>query len=285
MHSALYPRVYNPAYTIGPCVLAIVFAAIFALIFPLIGLAVTLLLLLTLVGKPLQPNCYLLSQTFTNTIAHRFLVGYVYVRTHSQTGGIIYIWLLKRLGTLLSLQPICLGLILLSREFWIEGGILVGTGVLVILFVEAFVVAKNRKQSRKSLAPTTQNSLDTFAGQAKNADPHSEDEQGSLFSGSQTTRARGSMASVLEMMSLTLAVMPSSSQIRGPVPLSKSRRLVLFIYFCIPTTFLFQKQKRWTICPLQSAPRERIQKHHHICRRCLLLTTRKKWLVFCTRQN
>ncbi|TFK77484.1 hypothetical protein BDN72DRAFT_46203 [Pluteus cervinus] len=195
---ALYPRVYNPALAIGPCVLAIVFASTFSLIFPLIGLPVTVLLLLTL-------------------IAHRYLVGYVYVRTHSQTGGLVYIWLLKRLGSLLSLQPILLGLIFLSRHLWIEGGILIGSGVLVILFVESFVALRSRRRSRSSLASDTRTSLQVFAKRSKDYNPGYDDDD--TLSSGQETRIRGSMASVLEMMSLTLAVMPSSTQLRGPLPL------------------------------------------------------------------
>ncbi|KAJ3499739.1 hypothetical protein NLJ89_g10066 [Agrocybe chaxingu] len=194
---AVYPRTYNPSFAIGACVLAIVFASTFALIFPLIAPAVVLLLLLTL-------------------IAHRFLVGYVYARTHSQTGGLLQLWLLRRFGTLLSFQPILLGLIFLSREFWIEGGILTGTGVFVILFVEAYTTWKTRLPGRNSLSPITRNSLDRFAS---GADRYLHNETDTLGSSIPGTRPRGSMASVLEMMSLTLAVMPSSSTYKGPVPL------------------------------------------------------------------
>ncbi|KAF8167474.1 hypothetical protein B0H34DRAFT_18533 [Crassisporium funariophilum] len=195
---AVYPRTYNPSFAIGACVLAILFASTFALIFPLIAPAVVVLLLLTL-------------------IAHRFLVGYVYARTHSQTGGLLQIWLLRRFGTLLSFQPILLGLVLMTRHFWIEGGVLVGTGVFVIIFVESYTTWKTRLPGRKSLSPITQNSIDTFASAADRYIDHETDTiNGSSLPG---TRTRGSMASVLEMMSVTLAVMPSASTYRGAVPL------------------------------------------------------------------
>ncbi|KAF8899144.1 hypothetical protein BD779DRAFT_1487243 [Infundibulicybe gibba] len=198
---AVYPRTYNPSFAIGACILAIVFASTFSMIFPLIGPAVTILLLLTL-------------------IAHRYLVGYVYARTHSQTGGMLQIWLLKRLGTLLSFQPILLGLIFLSRRIFIEGGVLLGVGVFVILFVEIYAGRKMRLPGRKTLSPITQDSLERFASTAKTSQlPYVDDEQTSLVSSARGTRTRGSMASVLEMMSLTLAVMPSPSPSRGPVPL------------------------------------------------------------------
>ncbi|KIM47616.1 hypothetical protein M413DRAFT_439287 [Hebeloma cylindrosporum] len=144
---AVYPRTYNPSFATGACILAIVFASTFALIFPLIAPAVVVLLLLTL-------------------IAHRFLVGYVYARTHSQTGGLMHIWLLRRFGTVLSFQPILLRLIFMTLKFWIEGGILVGSGVFVIVFVETYTNWKTRLPGRQSLSPITQNSLDTFASGA-----------------------------------------------------------------------------------------------------------------------
>ncbi|KAF9486350.1 hypothetical protein BDN70DRAFT_902505 [Pholiota conissans] len=194
---AIYPRTYDPAYAVGACVLAIIFASTFSLLFPLIAPAVVLLLLLTL-------------------IAHRFLVGYVYARTHSQTGGLLHMWLLRRFGTLLSLQPILLGLICLALHFWEEAGVLIGTGFFVIAFVEIYTSWKIRLPGRNSLSPITQNSLDTFASGADTYLRESDSGSGSNAAG---TRRRGSMASVLEMMSVTLAVMPSSSNYKGPVPL------------------------------------------------------------------
>ncbi|KAF5374939.1 hypothetical protein D9758_000569 [Tetrapyrgos nigripes] len=196
---AVYPRTYDPSFSTCACILAVVFASTFSLIFPLISPACVILLFLTLV-------------------AHRFLIGYVYARTHSQTGGVLQLWLLRRFATLLSLQPILLGLIFLSRQFWIEGGVLVGVGVMVILFVEFYTTWKTRLPGRNSLSPITRNSLETFQNLAKRPGS-SEGEGASLVSSPIGTRTRGSMASVLEMMSLTLAVMPSSSPTRGPVPL------------------------------------------------------------------
>jgi calcium permeable stress-gated cation channel len=159
--------------------------------------------------------------------AHRYLVGYVYVRTLSQTGGLLQIWLLRRLGTLLSLQPILLGLIFFSREFWIDGGVLVGVGAAVLVFVESYTHWKTKLPGRRSLSAITRDSLDAFANAEKHTNLQNADgESGSLVSSAKVPRARGSMASVLEMMSVTLAVMPSPSPQRGPVPLSTS----LYVY-------------------------------------------------------
>lgn len=198
---AMYPKPYDATIATGACVLGIIFASTFSLIFPLIGPAVMLLLFLTL-------------------IAHRFLVGYVHGRTLSQTGGLIQIWLLRRFGTLLAFQPIFLGLIFLANEIWIEGGVLVGTGVVVILFVEAYTSWRTRLPGRRSLSIVSQDSLDTFTSRASQTRRLVVDEEElSQKSSSGARRTRSSMASVLEMMSLTLAVTPSSSTTRGSVPL------------------------------------------------------------------
>ncbi|KAJ7160781.1 hypothetical protein C8R46DRAFT_1223124 [Mycena filopes] len=199
---AVYPRTYNPAFATGACILAIIFASTFSIIFPLIAPAVVILLFLTLV-------------------AHRFLVGYVYARTHSQTGGLLQIWLLRRFGTLLAFQPILLGLIFLSREFWIEGGVLCGTGFFVIILVEVFVMVKTRQPGRRSLSPITRDSLNSFAASAKPSRRRTvDDESTSLVSTARLGhRPRGSMASVLEMMSVTLAVMPPRKPEKVSLPL------------------------------------------------------------------
>ena len=151
-------------------------------------------------------------------------------------------WLLKRFGTLLSFQPILLGLILLSRRFWIEGGILVGAGVFVVVFVEIYCGMKSRLPSARNLSPITKNSLYRFAsGADQYLDAEQETNESSRRGGHM--RTRGSMASVLEMMSITLAVMPSSSTYRGPVPL---RERSLFLLAETPADAFQQKPKIWT---------------------------------------
>ncbi|CAK5270978.1 unnamed protein product [Mycena citricolor] len=204
---AIYPRTYNPAFAIGACILAIIFASTFSLIFPLIAPAVVLLLFLTLV-------------------AHRFLVGYVYARTHSQTGGLLQIWLLRRFGTLLGLQPILLGLIYLSRRFWIEGGVLVGVGFFVVALVEIYTIVRTRLPSRRSLSGITRDSLSKFEAAARASKLKTVDDETVSVVGSSARlgghRTRGSMASVLEMMSVTLAVMPPRQPEKVSLPLSES---------------------------------------------------------------
>ncbi|OJA12346.1 hypothetical protein AZE42_02784 [Rhizopogon vesiculosus] len=198
---AVYPRTFDASYAASACVLSMTFASAFALIFPLIGPAVLILLFLTLV-------------------AHRYLVGYVYARTLSQTGGLLQIWLLKRLGTLLALQPLLLGLILLSRQLWLEGGILLGIAIVVVAIVEVHTMRKTRLANLQALPESTQESLRVFRGALK-PDGHADtdDESHNIIITRGNRRTRGSMASVLEMMSLTLAVMPSPSRHRDQLPL------------------------------------------------------------------
>ncbi|KAI0962461.1 hypothetical protein AcV7_001301 [Taiwanofungus camphoratus] len=199
---AVYPRTYNPSYALSCCVLAILYTSAFTLLFPLVAPAALLLLSLTFV-------------------AHRFLVGYVYGRTHSSTGGLLQIWLLRRFGTLLAFQPLLLGLILLSRLLWVEGGILCGMAFFVVVFVEGYCSWRTRQPGRKLLTPITVDCLETFSRTARpGKERNMEEESLSLVSSARNTRIRGSFASILEMMSLTLAVVPSPSETRGAVPLA-----------------------------------------------------------------
>ncbi|KAF8527839.1 hypothetical protein BU17DRAFT_73534 [Hysterangium stoloniferum] len=199
----IYPRTYDPTYTTACCLVAVTFAATFSLIFPLIGPAVCLLLLLTL-------------------IAHRYLVGYVYARTDSgDTGGLLQIWLLPRLADLVALQPLLLGLILLSRHLWVLGGILIGAAMVIVSIVEGYAWYKLRQLTIKTVSSST---LDSVAQWNRAAS--SVESQYSVNVSSHTIiprrslpLPRSSMASVLEMMSRTLAVMPSSTKGHGPVPL------------------------------------------------------------------
>jgi hypothetical protein len=209
---AMYPRVYNPVYAMGCCILGIVFVCAFAILFPLIGPAVVLLILLTL-------------------IAHRFLIGYVYGRTDSgQTGGLLQLWILRRFATLLSLQPLLLGLIALSREKWILGGIMVGIAVAIVILVEWYCYSKLKKPGPNSLSPVTRNAIETYVRSARPAgmlgsigsnEKASADESSSRQKGKDRRRQNGSISSVLDMMSITLAVMPGARRNRPPVPLRK----------------------------------------------------------------
>lgn len=147
----------------------------------------------------------------------------MYGRTRSQTGGLLQIWLLKRFASLLALQPILLGLILLTRRLWPEGSALVGTGALTIFFVEVYTHIKERRPGRAALSPVSHHALESFRKAAQPSNPVVlEEESTSIVSSGRVTRARGSFASVLEMMSTTLAVVPSRYQQHGPVPLRTS---------------------------------------------------------------
>ena len=208
----MYPKVYDPSYALGACILAIVFVAAFALIFPLIGLPVVLLIFLTL-------------------IAHRFLVGYVFGRTDSsQTGGLLQLWVLRRFATLLALQPLLLGLLLLSRKLWVLGGIMIGVAILIICAVEGYASWRLRKPGRRALSAVTRHSLRAYENSARPrlAMAPSSEEKSTVTNTSDRPRRRNahtSISSVLDMMNITLAVMPSPARNRGPVPLRKSHSL------------------------------------------------------------
>jgi hypothetical protein len=163
----------------------------------------------------------------------------VYGRTRSQTGGLLQIWLLKRIASLLALQPILLGLILFSRRLWPEGCALVGTGGLTIFFVEVYSRIKERQPGWAALSPVSQHALQSFRKAARPSNPAVlEEESTSIVSSGRATRTRGSFASVLEMMSTTLAVVPSQYQRHGPVPLRSSSSCLRILIHTSSVLFL-----------------------------------------------
>jgi glucan phosphoethanolaminetransferase (alkaline phosphatase superfamily) len=217
---ATYPSTYNPLFAMACCILAVAFASTFSLIFPLIGPPVVLLLFLTLIGTTHASRS---APNLTEVIAHRFLIGYVYGRTRSQTGGLLQIWLLKRLALLIALQPILLGLILLSRQLWPEGGTLLAAGIVTIIFAEVYTRIKERQPGRGALSPVSRHAIESFRKAAQPVHPTVLDEESpSIVSSGRAARTRGSFASVLEMMSTTLAVVPTQYQQHGPVPIRTS---------------------------------------------------------------
>jgi hypothetical protein len=206
---AIYPKMYNPVYAMGCCILGIVFVSAFAILFPLIGPAVVLLVLLTL-------------------IAHRFLIGYVYGRTDSgQTGGLLQLWILRRFATMLALQPIVMGLVVLSRQKWILGGIMIGVAVAIVIAVEWYCTNKLKKPGVEALSPVTRDAIEAFTKSARPAlgfGSRGASEKASAAPSSTERKGKerqrnGSISSVLDMMSITLAVMPGTSKNRPPVPL------------------------------------------------------------------
>ena len=179
---------------------------------------------------------------------------------------------MRRFGTVLSFQPILLGLIFLTRQFWIEGGVLIGSGLFVIVFVESYTSWKTRLPGRKILSPITRNSLETFAN---GAGRYFENDTGTANDSSPPgTRTRGSMASVLEMMSTTLAVTPSSSNFTGVVPLR-----MFFLPVCrVCVDIHFTNVETETLDDLTAT--ERAARTHPDAP-----PTRKTWLAYCMHPN
>jgi hypothetical protein len=160
----------------------------------------------------------------------------VYGRTRSQTGGLLQIWVLKRLASLIALQPILLGLILLTRQLWPEGSALLTIGFVIIIFIEVYTRIKERQPGRGALSPVALHALETFRKSAQPDRPTVLDEEStSIVSSGRGARTRGSFASVLEMMTTTLAVVPTQYQQHGPVPIRTSSPFLVCVMTLIPT--------------------------------------------------
>ncbi|KAG8890809.1 hypothetical protein FRB98_004854 [Tulasnella sp. 332] len=192
-----------PSIAMASSVLGIIFACTFSVIFPLIGPPVVILLILTLV-------------------AHRYLVGYVRGRVGvGQTGGLLHIWMMRRFGTLLALQPFLFGLILFSRRFWALGGILVGTAVLIVAIVEGYTYHRTRVPRYRSLDNSSKESLDRFRRAARGRTRASNDEEGTglvMPASPGRRRTRPSISSMMDMVSMILSA-PVAGH-RGPLPLN-----------------------------------------------------------------
>jgi hypothetical protein len=124
------------------------------------------------------------------------------------------------LASLIALQPILLGLILLTRRIWPEGSALIAVGIVIIIFVKVYTHIKERQPGRGALSPVALHALESFRKAAQPDRPAVLDEEStSLVSSGRGARTRGSFASVLEMMTTTLAVVPTHYQQHGPVPI------------------------------------------------------------------
>lgn len=218
--AAIYPRSYNPSFGLGACVIAVFFTATLAIIFPLMAVPLVILVALTL-------------------IAHRYLVGYVYGRIdRGQTGGLLQLWLIKRFATMLALQPLLLGLILLAFRQWALAGVLLAAATIIILLVEIYTYVRLRQPGVKSLNDASHDALQRFTERVKTKRRTGEDDEKSLpevpdperegrsvTGGARGSRGTGprrtlaSMASMLDMIADTLAVPRSAVDRRTPVPL------------------------------------------------------------------
>lgn len=210
---AIYPKSFNPAFASGCCVLAVVFASTFSLIFPLIGPPILLLVLLSLV-------------------AYRYLVGYVWSRTNApSTGGLLQLWLLRRFATFLALQPLLMGLIFLTRRLWALAGVLFGAALLIVIVVESYCTWKSRTPPERGFSPVVRDSLATFRRSVRGSRSRRRlalDEDVTSLVSSPAERSgvpRRSIASVLDMMSITLNVMPSLNRERDAVPIGEYQDL------------------------------------------------------------
>ena len=140
----------------------------------------------------------------------------------------------------------------------------------MILTVEIYTNAKTRHPGRNSLSPATDESLRRFENAI--AEPNYDDDD-TLQDISVVGRPRGSMASVLDMMSLTLAVMPASSKNRGPIPL----RTFLFGFSSFSHLPHFQRRKASTTSLPLSEQLERTLTRRLISHHCHSQTTRRRW--------
>lgn len=78
----------------------------------------------------------------------------------SFSDGYLGLWLVRRLGWCLGIQPLLYGLILLSRREWAIGGVSCAIALLAVILSEALTARRLPEKRRKHLDSSTRSSLD-----------------------------------------------------------------------------------------------------------------------------
>lgn len=177
-----------------------------------IALSFPLLPLFPLIGLPALLFLGLLF------LACRFLATYTDCNLHGSPGGQVAIGLLWILGWTLCLQPLLLGLVLLSRREWRIGGASVGVAVAGLIVFEVLVRSKCR---RRRLEREDLDRMHSFAQRLKKQTVELVDdgtpEPESDLPASDNIRRR-SNATIFELMS-DLLIPSERRRSRGPLPL------------------------------------------------------------------
>jgi len=104
-----------------------------------------------------------------------------------------------------------------------------GVALLIICVVEGYASWRLRKPGRRSLGAVTAHSLRAYEDSARPRRTVAQtSDKSTITNTSDRPRRRNahtSISSVLDMMNITLAVMPSPARNRGPVPLRKRYNL------------------------------------------------------------
>lgn len=151
-------------------------------------------------------------------LASRFLATYTDCNLHGSSGGHLAIGLLWILGRTLCLQPLLLGLVLLSRREWQIGGASVGVAFAGLIVFEVLVRSKCR---RRRIDREDRNQLQSFAQRLKKETVELVDdgtpEPESDLPASDNIRRR-SNATIFELMS-DLLIPSDRRRSRGALPL------------------------------------------------------------------
>ncbi|BEI96214.1 hypothetical protein CcaverHIS631_0111630 [Cutaneotrichosporon cavernicola] len=122
------PPNYNPAIGLAPLLTGMFYHLALCGVFPLISVPAVLLAYLALVS-------------------HQWLTTRVLCETGGgMSDGSAALWVVRRLGWSVGLQPFVFGLVLLSRREWALGGVGVGIAAIAVVASELVTVATYRRQ-------------------------------------------------------------------------------------------------------------------------------------------
>ena len=160
-----------------------------------------------------------------------------------------------------------------------------GVALLIVCVVEGYASWRLRKPGRRSLSGVTRHSLRAYENSARPRRgplPASE-EKSTITNTSDRPRRRNahtSISSILDMMNITLAVMPSPARNRGPVPL---RKLCNLYQNGTDSDTTQQPLSTWMISMQQRGLLGHIPTHHRDSHLSHLGTPPRNWLVSSTR--
>ncbi|WVQ83967.1 hypothetical protein IAT38_006112 [Cryptococcus sp. DSM 104549] len=127
------PPSYTPSYGVAASLVAVFYACPLLFIYPLLAIPIIVLLYLSLV-------------------AHRYMSEHVFVeRSGGYIGILTAIWTVRRFGWILPVQPVLYGLLLLSRDEWVPGGVSLGVAAAILMLSEVLTVGRFPR-SRQELA-------------------------------------------------------------------------------------------------------------------------------------
>ena len=125
------PPCFNLSFALLPFLIALFYAFSLIFLFPLLAVPIFILAYLSLVVS-------------------RYMIERVFVERFGYSGAEIGLWMTRRFGWVLGIQPCLYSMIVLSRREWVIGGCALGVAVVVVGISEILTVGRDARSNRPS---------------------------------------------------------------------------------------------------------------------------------------